>query len=91
MSADKTQRTRVAYQLVLGLLLITASADTLGDELYWCNEDNGLLNDCLVGDCFSEHTGFRVSGWLQQGFTWNPDRPVDRFNGPVTQNDRANE
>jgi len=32
-----------------------------------------------------------IYGWLDQGFTWNPDSPQDRFNGPVTFNDRANE
>ena len=30
-------------------------------------------------------------GWLSQGFTWNPDSPADRFNGPMTFNDRSNE
>lgn len=49
------------------------------------------LNRWLIGDEFTERTGFQVQGWLQQGFTWNPDSPVDRFNGPVTQNDRSNE
>jgi hypothetical protein len=32
-----------------------------------------------------------VRGWIAQGFTWNPDRPANRFNGPVTFNDRSNE
>ncbi|MCR4413882.1 MAG: outer membrane beta-barrel protein, partial [Thermoguttaceae bacterium] len=32
-----------------------------------------------------------IYGWLDQGFTWNPDSPRHRFNGPVTFNDRANE
>ncbi len=35
--------------------------------------------------------GVNVRGWIDQGFTWNPDRPGHRFNGPVTFNDRANE
>jgi len=35
--------------------------------------------------------GITVSGWLDQGFTWNPDSPDNRFNFPVTFNDRANE
>ena len=30
-------------------------------------------------------------GWLSQGFTWNSDSPADRFNGPLTFNDRSNE
>ncbi len=31
------------------------------------------------------------AGWLAQGYVWNPYRPADRFNGPMTWNDRANE
>lgn len=49
------------------------------------------LNRCLIGDRFLKPMGFHVEGWLDQGFTWNPDNPADRFNGPVNQNDRANE
>jgi len=33
----------------------------------------------------------RLRGWIDQGVTWNPDRPGTGFNGPVTFNDRANE
>ncbi len=32
-----------------------------------------------------------MRGWLDQGYTWNPDNPANRFNGPMTFNDRANE
>jgi hypothetical protein len=32
-----------------------------------------------------------VHGWIDQGITWNPDSPANRFNGPVTFNDRSNE
>lgn len=33
-----------------------------------------------------------VAGWVAQTpFTWNPQAPVDRFNGPVTWTDRSNE
>jgi len=32
-----------------------------------------------------------VRGWIDQGVTWNPDRPANRFNGPVAYNDRSNE
>lgn len=34
---------------------------------------------------------FMVESFLAQGFTWNPDSPGDRFNGPVGFNDRSNE
>lgn len=49
------------------------------------------LNRIVFGDCFTERTGVYTEGWIQQGFTWNPDAPADRFNGPILQNDRANE
>jgi Putative beta-barrel porin-2, OmpL-like. bbp2 len=45
------------------------------------------LFDC----CFLKRYGLEVAGWTAQGFTWNPDRPSDNFNGPVTWSDRANE
>jgi len=35
--------------------------------------------------------GINMGGWLQQGITWNPDYPVDHFNGPEATNDRAGE
>ncbi|MBN1587927.1 MAG: porin [Pirellulales bacterium] len=38
------------------------------------------------------HVGqFFMRGWLDQGYTWNPSTPANRFNTPVTFNDRANE
>lgn len=37
------------------------------------------------------YRGIDVRGWIDQGFTWNPDDPAYRFNGPVTFNDRSNE
>ena len=35
--------------------------------------------------------GWFFNGWLEQGFTWNPDNPRNGFNTPVTFNDRSNE
>jgi len=32
-----------------------------------------------------------IRGWVDQGFTWNSGNPANRFNGPVTFNDRSNE
>jgi len=32
-----------------------------------------------------------ISGWLDQGITLNGNNPLNRFNGPVTFNDRSNE
>lgn len=40
---------------------------------------------------FIHRNSFYAQGWLDQGFTWNPDSPADRFNRPLTFNDRANE
>ena len=43
-------------------------------------------------DHFSERNKLDVEiyGYLEQGFTWNPDSPVDRTNGPVLNNYRSN-
>ncbi len=35
--------------------------------------------------------GIKAAGWLAQGFTWNPDSPDNRFNFPMTFNDRSND
>jgi hypothetical protein len=35
--------------------------------------------------------GFDIRGWIDQSFTYNPGEPLDRFNGPVTFNDRSND
>ncbi len=33
----------------------------------------------------------QLGGWVRQSFTWNPDKPSNGFNGPLTFTDRANE
>lgn len=38
-----------------------------------------------------EDSRIGLRGWLEQGYTWSPDRPANRFNGPVAFNDRSNE
>jgi Putative beta-barrel porin-2, OmpL-like. bbp2 len=38
-----------------------------------------------------EDSQWSGAGWLAQGYVWNPYQPNDRFNGPLTWNDRANE
>jgi len=45
----------------------------------------------LPQPCFLARRGVSVGGWLDQGITFNPDDPGNRFNGPVTFNDRSNE
>lgn len=32
-----------------------------------------------------------IGGWIDQGFTYNPSSPANKFNGPINFNDRANE
>jgi hypothetical protein len=55
---------------------------------------------CLLSDLGEAHKLWQPccedsqwvgAGWLAQGFVWNPYQPNDRFNGPMTWNDRANE
>lgn len=70
--------------IAMSVCCVLASADEALEEV-------GFLNDQLLGAEFSEQTGPFVAGWIDQGFTWNPDSPADRFNGYVINNDRANE
>ena len=42
------------------------------------------------GPCLDEYR-IDIRGFADMGFTWNPDNPVNRFNGPVAYNDRSNE
>ena len=35
--------------------------------------------------------GIHMSGWLEQGITFNDDHPQNRFNGPVATNDQDHE
>lgn len=45
----------------------------------------------LFDSCLLDRMGTYIGGFVAQSFTWNPDNPRDRFNGPVTFTDRANE
>ena len=40
---------------------------------------------------FAQSNGIQMDGWIVGGYVWNPYRPADRFNGPATWMDRANE
>ncbi|MCY2995420.1 MAG: outer membrane beta-barrel protein [Planctomycetota bacterium] len=64
--------------------------------------DSFLCPDCCkvadLGDpfkvadgCFFKEHNIQVGGWLAQSFTWNPDSPANKYNGPVTWTDRSNE
>jgi len=52
-----------------------------------CCEGPARLFDCTALRC----RGIEVGGWLDQGITTNDRDPFNRFNGPVTFNDRSNE
>ena len=41
----------------------------------------------LPQPCLTQALGFKVGGWLQQGFAVNSDHPASGFNGPVATND----
>ena len=65
-----------------------AAAEENGDEEE-AEEPSGpkRLFDCPA----LEERNISIRGWIDQGFTWNPDSPANRFNGPVTFNDRSND
>jgi len=46
---------------------------------------------CRLWKPCCEDSQWSGAGWLAQGYVWNPYQPTDRFNGPMTWNDRANE
>jgi hypothetical protein len=41
--------------------------------------------------CILQKYGINMGGWLEQGITFNSDRPADQFNGPNMTNDRDRE
>jgi hypothetical protein len=64
--------------------------------------ENGCENGCdedeeddvcrLFDCCWLEERNITIAGWVAQNpFTWNPQSPSNRFNGPVTWTDRSNE
>lgn len=54
----------------------------------WCDLGEPWV---LFDGCCLKEKGIVIKGWADQGFTWNADDPVDRFNGPNSFNDRSNE
>lgn len=66
--------------------------ETIVKECDSCEEPEcRWLNKLLLGDCFSERTRIVASGHLEQSYTWNPDRPVDRLNFGRLFDDRSND
>ena len=49
-----------------------------------------IFNDDCGGNCLKDN-GWKLGGSLAQSFTWNPQNPANRYNGPVTWTDRSNE
>lgn len=45
----------------------------------------------LPQPCIFQQMGINMGGWVEQGITFNSDRPADRFNGPNITNDRDRE
>ncbi|ADJ28662.1 porin [Nitrosococcus watsonii] len=52
---------------------------------------NALTDTNLNKSQLMQSLELTVGGWLETGYTFNPDEPKDRFNGPVIFNNRANE
>lgn len=72
--------------------------DEIGPPWATPPHDLACVSEVCYGGPFQQTRGLcrwsadiDVRGWLDQGFTWNPDSPRNRFNLPVTFNDRANE
>jgi len=55
--------------------------------------DDGACAECRgpANPIFAWLKGVCVRGWIEQGVTFNSDSPTNRFNTPVTFNDRSNE
>ncbi len=53
-------------------------------------EDLGEAHS-LSDRCFFSSRGIKAGGYVAQSFVWNPYQPNDRFNGPLTWTDRAND
>ncbi len=72
--------------------------DDVGDSISDSVADmSDSMSSLREADLFSDNSagsftdGLRMGGWVEQGFTWNPDSPTNRQNNPEFFNDRANE
>jgi hypothetical protein len=62
----------------------------VGPETIWTMDDGGSA--CCTDGCFECEPGrLFVDSWLAQGVTLNTKSPENRFNTPVTFNDRSND
>lgn len=59
--------------------------------LFGCGCDPGQPYSLFKNCWLTQSLGISVGGWVQQGITFNGKHPADRFNGPITTNDRDRE
>ncbi|MDP1969632.1 MAG: porin, partial [Methylobacter sp.] len=77
------------------VLQLTLCSAVLCSSLVQADDDKGAV-ESLTGFNINETAplkdlGINVGGWVSSGVSGNIDSPEDRFNGPVTFGDRANE
>ncbi|MDO9170061.1 MAG: porin [Methylobacter sp.] len=77
------------------VLQLTLCSAVLCSSLAQADDDKGAV-ESLTGFNINETAplkdlGINVGGWVSSGISGNIDSPEDRFNGPVTFGDRANE
>lgn len=60
------------------------------DRISPCCEHGDPWSLIKFNECRTQK-GWKAGGWINQGFAWNPSNPANKFNGPVTWNDRSNE
>lgn len=74
-----------------GKCTVSCDNETCLPECQCCNFlDQFLLNNSPIYPSMSSQR-IRMGGWLDQGFTGNPQKPANKSNLPVTFNDRSNE
>jgi Putative beta-barrel porin-2, OmpL-like. bbp2 len=68
-----------------------AACDACAEEEEEGAPDYFTLAGTRLGTRLQECRGVRIYGNMAASLTFNPNSPVDRFNGPVTWTDRSNE
>ena len=79
----------------------SSGCSSCGGSSCGCDTCGGVFDPCCTIDgeqwkLFGQNEclkcrGVTIGGYIIQSYTYNPDNPADRFNGPVTWTDRANE
>lgn len=85
----------IRMAMLIRILLCGAGLSGLGSAVGQDITHDRLLSlipglDPNQSDLFRA-SGLHLGGWLNAGFTINPDQPSNNFNGPVSFSDRANE